>query len=230
MLEIKDYYRILQISTAATPEEVDIAYKKLIRVYHPDINKSPNATEKMQDLNEARAILRDQERRHAYDLQRATMLSDASFLDGLLGTPPTSNNSFNRVTIVPSAEFDTVIIAHGAEISVFSGLIFYVSLYIHNYYGRTGRICAFLYYYNDTPVLATGVNPYTTPNGFLTVQDTFSVEVIHGHGKNIPLFLPYNQFPNGYNSYYGLMQILTDDGQTLASTKTEMFSIARSEE
>jgi curved DNA-binding protein CbpA len=227
MLDIKDHYRVLQISTAATPEEVETAYKKLIRIYHPDINKSPNATEKMQELNEARAILRDQERRRSYDLERATMLSDKSFLDGLLGTPATANNSFNTVAIRPSAEFDTVRIAHGAEIPVFSAMAFYVSLYIHHYYGRDGRLCAFLYYQNETPVRAAGENPYTTPNGFLTVQDTFSVEVVHGYGKNLALFLPYNQFPRGHHSYYALMQITTDEGETLASTKTEVFSIAR---
>lgn len=229
MLDIKDHYRVLQISTAATPEEVDTAYKRLIRIYHPDINKSPNATEKMQELNEARAILGDQERRRSYDLERATMLSDKRFLDGLLGTPATASNSFNTVTIKPSAEFDTVRIAHGAEIAVFSAMVFYVSLYIHNYYGRDGRLCAFLYNHNHTPVRATGEYPYTAQNGSLTVQEIFSVEVVHGYGKNLPLFLPYNQFPRGCHSYYALMQITTDEGKTLASTKTEVFSIARPE-
>jgi DnaJ-class molecular chaperone len=50
-------YRILQVDPCAEPEVIQAAYKKLSLKYHPDVNRSPEATQKMQEINEAYRIL-----------------------------------------------------------------------------------------------------------------------------------------------------------------------------
>ncbi|MFH1590074.1 MAG: molecular chaperone DnaJ [archaeon] len=63
----KDYYKILGIEKNASKEEIKKAYKKLAKKYHPDLNKDEDATEKFKELNEAAAILGDDEKRQQYD-------------------------------------------------------------------------------------------------------------------------------------------------------------------
>lgn len=61
------HYQVLQISSAASPEVVDAAWKALIRIYHPD-GQSPDH-QKAVLINQAHDILMDTEKRAAYDLQ-----------------------------------------------------------------------------------------------------------------------------------------------------------------
>jgi DnaJ domain len=51
--QLTAYYSLLGIQTDAAPGAVKTAYRRLARKYHPDTNKSPDATAKMQALNEA---------------------------------------------------------------------------------------------------------------------------------------------------------------------------------
>ena len=64
-------YEVLQISAKASPEVVQAAYRVLARVYHPDVNPSPNAARMMRQLNAAYTVLSDPQRRSRYDAQRA---------------------------------------------------------------------------------------------------------------------------------------------------------------
>lgn len=66
-MEYKDYYKILGVDRNATIEEIQKAYRKLARKYHPDANKDPAATEKFKEINEAYEVLRDPEKRKKYD-------------------------------------------------------------------------------------------------------------------------------------------------------------------
>jgi molecular chaperone DnaJ len=63
----RDYYEILGVSRNAKPDELKSAFRRLARQYHPDVNDSPDAEEKFKELNEAYAVLSDEQRRAAYD-------------------------------------------------------------------------------------------------------------------------------------------------------------------
>lgn len=66
-MEYKDYYITLGLERAATPEEIKRAYQKLARKYHPDVSKEDNAEEQFKQVAEAYEVLRDPEKRTAYD-------------------------------------------------------------------------------------------------------------------------------------------------------------------
>ncbi len=65
----KDYYKILEIEQSASFSEIKIAFKKQAIKWHPDKNPGADTTAKMQDLNEAYLILKDNQARVRYDLE-----------------------------------------------------------------------------------------------------------------------------------------------------------------
>lgn len=63
----RDYYDILGVSKTASAEELKRAYRKQALEWHPDRNKSAEATQKFKEINEAYEILSNSEKRAAYD-------------------------------------------------------------------------------------------------------------------------------------------------------------------
>ena len=67
---MKDYYANLGISPSATTEEIRRAFRQLALRYHPDVNRSPEATDKFQEITVAYQTLIDPARRAEYDASR----------------------------------------------------------------------------------------------------------------------------------------------------------------
>jgi len=66
-MQYRDYYEILGLTRTADADEVKRAYRKLARKFHPDVSKEKNAEEKFKQVQEAYEVLRDTEKRAAYD-------------------------------------------------------------------------------------------------------------------------------------------------------------------
>jgi len=62
-----DYYEVLGVARDASGDEIQRAYRKLARKYHPDVNKEPNAQAKFTEAREAYDVLSDEEKRPLYD-------------------------------------------------------------------------------------------------------------------------------------------------------------------
>lgn len=66
-MEFKDYYNTLDVSRDAKPDDIKRAYRRLARKYHPDVSKEPDAEERFKEVAEAYEVLKDPEKRKAYD-------------------------------------------------------------------------------------------------------------------------------------------------------------------
>lgn len=90
-MEYKDYYETLGLSRDASQDEIRKAYRKLARKYHPDVSKEANAETQFKALGEAYEVLKDPEKRQAYDQL------GANWKDGQQGfePPPNWDQEFN---------------------------------------------------------------------------------------------------------------------------------------
>jgi curved DNA-binding protein len=78
-MEYKDYYQTLGVSRDAAPDAIKRAYRKLARKYHPDVSKEPNAEARFKEVNEANEVLKDPEKRAAYDALGANWRAGQDF-------------------------------------------------------------------------------------------------------------------------------------------------------
>jgi curved DNA-binding protein len=66
-MRYKDYYAVMGVDRDASQDEIKRAYRKLARKYHPDVSKEPDAEARFKELGEAYEVLKDPEKRTAYD-------------------------------------------------------------------------------------------------------------------------------------------------------------------
>ncbi len=88
-MEYKDYYEILGIKKESTQSEIKSAYRKLAKKFHPDVNKTPEASAKFKDINEAFEVLGDKDKRQRYDSLGANWQAGANY------TPPPGFEGFD---------------------------------------------------------------------------------------------------------------------------------------
>ncbi|KAL5329762.1 hypothetical protein ACEPPN_003280 [Leptodophora sp. 'Broadleaf-Isolate-01'] len=71
-----DHYQILRLALSASDTEIKHSYQKLSLAFHPDKNKSPEATATFQLIGESYAVLKDKDKRAAYDAVRKTIMGN----------------------------------------------------------------------------------------------------------------------------------------------------------
>ncbi|SUO95512.1 DnaJ C-terminal domain-containing protein [Suttonella ornithocola] len=73
----KTYYETLGVAKDADAATIKKAYHKLIRKYHPDISKEPDAAQKTSEINAAYDVLKDKDKRAEYDAMLANPFGQA---------------------------------------------------------------------------------------------------------------------------------------------------------
>ena len=67
MIGRKTYYQVLMVDAAADQDIMGVVYRRLAQRYHPDIDPSDEARQRMTEINQAWQVLRDPEKRSKYD-------------------------------------------------------------------------------------------------------------------------------------------------------------------
>lgn len=78
-MEYIDYYKVLGVDKRASQDEINKAFRKLARKYHPDVNKAPEAEAKFKEISEAYEVLKDPEKRKHYDMLGANYRNGQHF-------------------------------------------------------------------------------------------------------------------------------------------------------
>jgi curved DNA-binding protein CbpA len=105
-----DYYHLLGVGPRATNEEIQAAYRRLAKAYHPDLNAgSANAAERMSRLNVAKSVLLDRDTRAIYDQMRGLqpvqpqIVNDANGAHVTMRYPPYGTGPQPRYRVVSRA-------------------------------------------------------------------------------------------------------------------------------
>lgn len=112
-MDYKDYYKILGLARDASQDEIKRVYRRLARKYHPDVSKEANAEERFKEVQEAYEVLKDPEKRAAYDQLGSNWRAGQEFRP-----PPDWGNDF---------EFTSSFGGRGADDGTFSD--FFSSLF-----------------------------------------------------------------------------------------------------
>ncbi len=100
-----DYYKILEIKPNATAEAIKKSYRRLSKLYHPDIN--PRGTEQFKNINEANSVLSDSEKRIVYDIKYKAAFSKSQDNNTSNQTKPKANSTTNNTNVKAKANTNT---------------------------------------------------------------------------------------------------------------------------
>lgn len=89
-MDYRDYYQVLNVQRDATNDDIRKAYRRLARKYHPDISQEPGAETRFKEITEAYEVLKDDEKRRAYDQLGSNWQAGQRF-----EPPPGWNSRFN---------------------------------------------------------------------------------------------------------------------------------------
>ncbi len=78
-MEFTDYYKVMGVARDATQDDIKRAYRKLARKYHPDVSEAEDAEVRFKEVGEAYEVLKDTEKRAAYDQLGADWKSGQEF-------------------------------------------------------------------------------------------------------------------------------------------------------
>lgn len=98
-MQYKDYYKILGIERNAGQGDIKKAYHRLAGKYHPDVSKEPDAEERFKEVGEAYAVLKDPEKRSAYDQLGSQWKTGEQF-----HPPPDWNTRYEYSSSLPGAD------------------------------------------------------------------------------------------------------------------------------
>lgn len=96
-----DYYRILKISYPSSQEEIKKSYRSLSLKWHPDKNPGVDTTKKMQDINAAYFLLKDEEKKRRYDIEYQLfrdLISSVETQETEISNPFEDRTSYNNST------------------------------------------------------------------------------------------------------------------------------------
>ncbi|MFY7971076.1 MAG: DnaJ domain-containing protein [Flavobacteriales bacterium] len=76
---MKNYYEILEVAPHASPDDIRKSFRRLVKLYHPDLNPNPDAKYRFMEVHEAYEFLCNHQRRQSYDRsrQQADFISEA---------------------------------------------------------------------------------------------------------------------------------------------------------
>lgn len=87
----EDFYTLLGVGPDASEETIRRAFRERVSEYHPDVSDDEDAGETIQQLNRAKDVLTDEERRREYD-----SLGHERFLERTTGDGRTASSSANQ--------------------------------------------------------------------------------------------------------------------------------------
>ena len=185
-MEYKDYYDILGVKRDAQEAEIKKAYRRLARKYHPDVSKESNAEQKFKEVGEAYEVLKDPQKRQAYDQLGSNWKAGQDF------TPPSGWQD-----IFSGADFSGNFSGRGFSSSGFSD--FFESLFGGNF--TQGQPSGF----QTSGFRSGGQSPEFHASGFqgkgadqradisITLEDAFNgaTRSIHlSNGRNLKVRIP----------------------------------------